>query len=264
MGSVLSHGLPWWNLLENKQNFWQILVPSSLIILIPLVILRLLQRLRHLQNKMKQLETKVQMDSQVGETFIQQLRAMMALMQKAEDEHCAQLQTEIETLKELTKANERNLAQFENAIDLVKTIKPGDEHLAQLQDQSGLRERAKEAEYKRFAQMQKEMHSLKMMGKSLSLPTEHMVGDTTSMESLVEVSTPGKSYTAALQQKVSISKIPVSLVPLPCGKPVDSKIGLRDMCNKPGGSLVKMLIQKMEARQHEGSPHQVIQRGPTI
>jgi hypothetical protein len=52
------------------------------------------------------------------------------------------------------KANEIHFAQFQN---LVKTIKVGDEHLAQLQTQISLIEEAINAEGKHRAQIQKEV-----------------------------------------------------------------------------------------------------------
>jgi hypothetical protein len=54
---------------------------------------------------------------------------MTAIMQEVQDEHCDQFQNEMESVKEVMKANERHLAQFQNVMDLVK-IGAGDKHLA--------------------------------------------------------------------------------------------------------------------------------------
>jgi hypothetical protein len=62
------------------------------------------------------------MNLQGAESFLLQLRVVMALMQEAQDEHCA---------------------SFQNVVDLAKTIEAGDEQLAQFQNQMGLMEEAK-------------------------------------------------------------------------------------------------------------------------
>jgi hypothetical protein len=243
---------PWWNLLENKQNFWTIFVPSSLlIVLITLVIQQLLQRRRHRENETKKMPTQVQKMLQEHEIFIRQFRATMALIQKTQDGHCARLQNEIESVKKVMKEKERHLAQFQNVLDIMETMSSGEEHLALLEKQLDLIEKVKEAEIKRFAQIQKEKHSVKMeVETSLSVPTGEMVGDPASMESLDKMTTPRKSDTAASnyvadkKKKVSVSKIPVRLVPLPYAKPFGD-----DVCHKPGGSHVKMIVQKLESNK---------------
>jgi hypothetical protein len=144
MESMPSCELHQWSLPEDKYNFWQIFVPSNFFI-IPISLLVMLQLLRwcwHREDETEQNQTELQMISQDGESFIQQLRAMPALMQEAKDKQCAQIQNEMESVKETMKVNERHLAQFQNMMDLVKMIKAGDGHLAQLQNQMGLTEEA--------------------------------------------------------------------------------------------------------------------------
>jgi hypothetical protein len=83
-------------------------------------------------------------------------------------------------------------------MDLVKKIKVGDECLAQLQNQMGLIEAAMMVECKHRVQIQKEMHSMKMVvERLLSVPTEQMVGDPASMESPIKMRTPRKFYAVA-------------------------------------------------------------------
>jgi hypothetical protein len=101
----------------------------------------------------------------------------------------------MESVKEVMKANERHLAQFQNMMDLAKMIKAGDECLAHLQNQMGLKEEAMMVEGKHHTQIQKEMHSMKMVVERwLVVPMEQLVGDPASMESLIKMRTPRKSY----------------------------------------------------------------------
>jgi hypothetical protein len=85
----------------------------------------------HREDKPEQKLTQMQMILQEGECFIQQLRAMTALMQEAQNEHCAQLQNEMELAKEALKTNAKCLARFQNVMDLVNTKKAWDEHRVQ-------------------------------------------------------------------------------------------------------------------------------------
>jgi hypothetical protein len=102
------------------------------------------------------------------------------------------------SMKKVTKTIERHLAQFQNVMDLLKTIKAGDEHLAQLQNEVDLIEEATMAEGKHLAQIQKEVNSMKMVvDRWLLVPTKQMVGDPASMESPVNMRTPRKSYAVA-------------------------------------------------------------------
>jgi hypothetical protein len=112
---------------------------------------------------MEQKPTEMQMILQEDESFVQQQRATTGLMQEAQNKHCAQLQNETELVMEVMKANARCLAQFQNVVDLMKTIKARDEHCAQLQIQMDLTEKALKAEDEHHAQTQKEMHSMKMV-----------------------------------------------------------------------------------------------------
>jgi biopolymer transport protein ExbD len=50
---------------------------------------------------------------------------MMAVMQETQDEHGAQFQNETESVKVVMKANARRFAQFQNVMDVMKTIKAG-------------------------------------------------------------------------------------------------------------------------------------------
>jgi hypothetical protein len=138
-------------------------------------------------------------------------------------------------------------------MDLVKTIKAGDEHLVQLQNQMGLVGGSMTAEGKHLDQLRKEIHSMKMVvGRRLSVSAEQMVGDPASVESPVKMRTPRKSDTVASnaaaeeEKKAPISKIPMRLAPLPNFKAARSKIGSQDNADyKPGGSHVKMHTQKL-------------------
>jgi hypothetical protein len=95
-----------------------------------------------------QKSTQLQMNLQGGESFVGQLRATTVLMQEAQDKHWAQFQYEMESVKEVMKANERHLAQFQNVMDFIK-IKVWDEHLSQLQNQMGLTEEVMKVKDKR-------------------------------------------------------------------------------------------------------------------
>jgi predicted RND superfamily exporter protein len=138
------------------QNFRQIFVLSYLynILLIMLLLVFLLHMHGHREKETEQNLTKVQMISQ-DESFIDQLRATMALMQEVLDKRCNQLQNEIESLKELMKVKETHIDELQNMADSVKTIKMGD--LAELQNQMGLIQKAMEAKNKRFAQPREDM-----------------------------------------------------------------------------------------------------------
>jgi hypothetical protein len=61
----------------------------------------------------------------------------------------------MKSVKDVTRANERHFAQFQNMMDLVKTINAVDECLAQLQNQMGLLEEVMTAGGKHRAQIQK-------------------------------------------------------------------------------------------------------------
>jgi hypothetical protein len=162
--------LSWWSLLESEQNFWQISVPSGLFIVhISLVMLQLLRRNR------KEADTDADEFTE-AESFLRQLRATMALVQEAQEGHCA---------------------RFQNVMDLAKTIMARNEHLSQLQNQMGLME-AMKAEGEHRAQIQRETNSLKMVVERwLSVPTEQMLGYPASMESPLKMKTLRKSYTVA-------------------------------------------------------------------
>jgi hypothetical protein len=251
MESLPSCELHWWSLPEDVQNPWQILVFVLSVlfnILISLVIQQLLQRCWHRKDKKEQEPT------QGDENFVQQLRTTMTLMQEKQDKQCTRLQNEMESVRDMMKSNERRIAQFQNVKDLVKTVKQGDEHLTQLQNQMGLMEKAMKAEGKHRDQIQKAINSMKqMVERLLSVSTEEMVGNPASMESPVNMRTPTESYTiasnaAAKKTKLSISKIPVSLMPLPNSKEIRSKIGSRDDVGyKAGGSHVKMDAQNLDS-----------------
>jgi hypothetical protein len=236
------------------------------------VILQLLRRRWHREDETEQKPTEMQMILQEGENFVQELRATIALIQEAQDEHCAQLQNKTESVTETMKVNARHLVQFQNVMDLVKMIKARDEHLSQLQNQMDLIEKAMQTEDEHRAQIQKDMHSMKMMvWRWLSVVTERMVGDPAPVESPVKMRTPRKSYTVASnaaaekKKKVTVSKIPVRLVPLQNVKAVTSKRGSRDNVSyKPGGSHVKMHIQKLVSSKTQAVRAKVIQGGPTI
>jgi chromosome segregation ATPase len=176
------HSLP-----EDSWNLWHIFIPAGLfLIFIPFVLLLLCQWLRNRKYETKQIPTEVQMNLQEDERFIQQLRAMTALMQESHEEDYVQLQSELKSLKEVRKVHQRHIDQYQNLMDLVKTIRAGDERLAELDNQMGLFEKAMEAQHERVAQMHREIQSMRMMvDRSLSVPTEQIVGDPASMKSLV-------------------------------------------------------------------------------
>ncbi|PNF24555.1 hypothetical protein B7P43_G05376 [Cryptotermes secundus] len=192
-----------WSLLGDKQNFWQIFILSGpWIMLIPcvlllLLLLLLLQQRQHREKEQNPAE--VQMILQEHESIMQQLRAMIALMQDSQDKHCIQLQNEIESMKEVGKAKERHLDQIQHMMmGLVKMIKVGNEHLAQLENEVDLIQKAREEKNEHLTQIEEEMLSIKTaVQKSISVPMEQMAGDPASMESLVKMRTPRKSYTAA-------------------------------------------------------------------
>jgi hypothetical protein len=249
--------LHWRSLPEDEQNFWWISVPSSLVIIpILLVMLQHFQQCWHGVYTREQKQTRLQMNLQVGKSFVQQLRATMALIQEEQDKHNAQLQNEMESVKEVMKAQERHLTELQNVMDLLKMrIKAGAEQIAQLQNQMGLMEKVMKAEGKGCAQMQEEMQSMKMVvDRWVSVPTEQMVGDPASMERSCQDEDAKKIAHCSFQccnrekEKIPISKIPVHLVPLINVKPVGSKMGTRDsVCCKPGGGHVKMHTQKLDS-----------------
>jgi hypothetical protein len=175
----------WWSIPEGEQNFWWILVLSSLFFIsILLVMLQHFQQCWHGEYKREQKRTQLPRNLQVSESFVQEVRATMALLQEAQDEEYAQLQTEMESVKEAMKVKERRFAELQNVIDLMKTmIKVQNEHVAQLQNQMGLMEKVMKAEDKRCAQIQEEMHSMKMVGDGwVSVSAEQIVGDPASLE----------------------------------------------------------------------------------
>jgi hypothetical protein len=145
-------------------------------------------------------------------------------MQESQEEDCVQLQNELKSLKEVRKAHQRHLHQFQNLMGLVNMIKVGDERLDELYNQMCLFEKAMEAQHKRFAQMQREMQSRTIMvDRSHSVPTEQMVGSSASMKALVKMGTPRDTGASNKTKKVLISKLPVNVVPLPYAKPVDAR-----------------------------------------
>jgi hypothetical protein len=121
-----------------------------------------------------------------------------------QEKHCTQLQNDIESVKEVMKANERHLAQFQNMMDLVKMIKVGDECFAQLLNHMDLMEEAMMAEGKHRAQIQKEMHSMKVVERWFSVPMEQMVGNSASMDNVGYQ--PGGSRVNMHTQKLGFSK----------------------------------------------------------
>jgi hypothetical protein len=127
MESVPTCEFLWRSLPEDEQNFLWIFVPSSLFIIpISLVMLQHLQQCWHGEYAREQKWTRLQKNLRVGKSFVRQLRATMALMQEAQNEHYAQLQNEMKLVKGVMKANERHLAQLQNVMDLEKMrIKTG-------------------------------------------------------------------------------------------------------------------------------------------
>jgi hypothetical protein len=107
MELMLSSELHWWSLPEDEQNFWLIFVPSDLFnILFSLVMLQFLRQCWHREDETEQKQTQLQMILRGGGgNFIWQLTATMALMQEAQDEHCARFQNEMESVKKVMVVN---------------------------------------------------------------------------------------------------------------------------------------------------------------
>lgn len=212
MEPMPSFELHLWSLLGGKQNFWQIFIisgPWIMLISCVLMLLLLLLQLQQCQHRRKQ-------------SIIQQLTDMISLMQDSKDKHCIQLQNEIGTMKGARKAKERHLDEIQHMMmGLVKMIKVGNEYLAQLENEVDFIQKAREEKKEHLTQIEKEMLSVKIaVHKSISVPMEQMAGDPASMDSLVKMKTPRKSYTAASndaanknRKKLSISKIPVLVAP---------------------------------------------------
>ncbi|PNF43738.1 hypothetical protein B7P43_G13774 [Cryptotermes secundus] len=139
MEPMPSFELHLWSLLGDKQNFWQIFILSGpWIMLISCVLLLLLQQRQHREKEQNPAE--VQMILQEHESIIQQLRAMIALMQ----------------------AKERHLDQIQHMMmGLVKMIKVGNEHLAQLENEVDLIQKAREEKNEHLTQIKEEMLSIK-------------------------------------------------------------------------------------------------------
>jgi lipoate synthase len=117
------------------------------------MILQLIERCWHRKVEKQKNPTQLQIILQGCENYIRQLGATTAPVQEVQDEHCTQFQNETESVKEVMKVTIRHPAQFQNVLDLLKTIKAGDE-----QNQTGLIEEAMTAGGKRRAQIQRKMH----------------------------------------------------------------------------------------------------------
>jgi hypothetical protein len=128
MESMTFLELRWRSLTEDKQNFWQ--ASGVFIVLISSVIPLLLRKCWHrkdgTKDKMKQLQTILELDGNLA----QQLGAAMV-----QDGHRDQFQDEMESLKEPFKATERLYAQFQNAIDLSKMIKEEVKRRSQIREE---------------------------------------------------------------------------------------------------------------------------------
>jgi hypothetical protein len=158
---------------------------------------------------------------------------MTALMRESQEDDYDQLLSELKSLKEVRKAHQRHLHQYQNLMHLVNTIKAGDERLDELHKKMCSFEKAMEAQHKRVAQMQRGMQSRRIMvDRSLSVPTEQMVGDPASMKSLVKMGTPRDTGPSNKRKTVLISKIPVNVEPLPYAKPVGCKRVYREVCKR--------------------------------
>ena len=171
----------WWGLLEEEQIFWWTFVPY--IIFIFLILWLRLQCIRGEYEREQDL-TQLPRNIQVGESIIRQLRGIMANIQEAQDEHSAQVENEMESMKEEMEMRERYFTEYQNEMDSIKTrIKAQDDHLTRLKTQMRLMESLIKEEGKRCAQIQEEVHSLKMVAERLvSMPMEQMVEDPVSME----------------------------------------------------------------------------------
>ncbi|PNF43883.1 hypothetical protein B7P43_G02777 [Cryptotermes secundus] len=124
------------------------------------------------------------MNIQEGESTIRQLRDIVALIQEAQDKHNAQVEAEMESMKEEMESRERYFTELQNVIDSMETrIKAWDDHLARLEIQIRLMESLMEEQGKQYDQIQEEMHSLKMVEDGwVSMPMEQMEDDLVSME----------------------------------------------------------------------------------
>lgn len=80
-----------------------------------------------------------------------------------QDKHWAQFQCEMELVKEVMKANERHLAQFQNVMNFKRWV--WDKHLYQLYNQMGLIEQAMKVKDKHHDKIQKKMNLMKVVGE---------------------------------------------------------------------------------------------------
>jgi hypothetical protein len=175
----------WWSLPEDEQNFWWTFVPYIIFILfILLVLLQCLHQRWHGEYEREQDQTQLPRNLRVGESIIRQLRDRVVFMREAQVEHNAELEDELESMKEEMEARERYFTELQNVTDSVKTrINARDDHLARLKVQMRLMESLIKAEGERCAQIQEEVHSLKMVVERWdSVSMEQMVDNPVSME----------------------------------------------------------------------------------
>jgi hypothetical protein len=170
----------WWRLPEDEQNFWMTFVPYIIFsFLILLVMLHCLRQCWHGEHVRERDRTQLPRYLQEGENIIRQLQDIVAFVQEVQDEHNAQLDDEFESMNEEMEARERYYTLLQNMVESVKTrINARDDHLARLKIQMGLMESLMKAEGERCAQIQEEVHSLKMVVERwVSVPMEQMVDD---------------------------------------------------------------------------------------
>jgi hypothetical protein len=212
--SVSSSELFWRSLTGGENNYGHIfaILLSFTFFTLPVVV-KLFRPLWYRNDDRKQEQKEREIIKEWRKSFAQEIRVTKELMQTVQDRHLSEFRNEMESVKKEIRKNEALYSDFQNLIDVTKTLKFGEDRSA-LQNARAGNERLSEIE-----RVMKEMRI--DVDKLFSMLKEHMFITPAPTKSSVKMRTTTISYTAAskaateekrvAKKNMHVSKIPVRI-----------------------------------------------------